>query len=311
MFLVADVGGTNTRVALSDGMALADATRSTFSNDEFASFGDLLGAFMAAQGNPGIAGCCIAIAGPVTADTARLTNRDWTVDRAALALQLGCEDVRLINDLAALGHALPVLGAGGLWPVRPGAPGRRMNGQGIVVGVGTGFNICLTLRRGAQSVAVLEAEAGHSSLPLSVAEPLATALGPAAAGFRTLEDCFSGRGLSRLHGALTGNAGLSAPRIIAAATSDDAARATVDLAADLLGRCVGELIHLYLPFEGVYLAGGVARAMFATGARQRFLSALQSSRALSAAFDRIPISVIADDAAALRGCAARLVDGAS
>jgi glucokinase len=262
---------------------------------------------MAARGGPRIAGCCIAIAGPVTADTARLTNRDWVFDRVALARQLGCDDIRLINDLAALGHSLRMLGDDGLLTVRPGASGRRMNGQAIVVGVGTGFNICLTLRSGARSVAVLEAEAGHSSLPISIAEPLAAALGPAAADFRTLEDCFSGRGLSRLHGARTGNAALPAPRIIAAAASDEAAQGTVDLAADLLGRCVGELIHLYLPFEGVCLAGGVARAMFTTGARHRFLSALQSSRALSAAFDRIPISVIADDAAALLGCAARLV----
>jgi len=281
----------------------------SFRNDGFASFCDLLRRYLNDQGNPDIAGCCIAIAGPVTATTARLTNRDWEFERADIAAILGGAQVVLINDLAALGSALPVLSEDRLLNLKPAGSQRRLNGQSIVVGAGTGFNVCLTRRISASRVVVIEAEAGHSALTTRVASPLVAALGAdAAAQFVTLEDCFSGRGLSALYRVLSDGKNLQAHEIISAYTdqSDPVAQRAVALSADLLGRCLLDLIHIYLPFEGVYLAGGVARGILGSAACDLFLEAVNAPVPLAEDFRHIPISVIQDDAAALLGCVANL-----
>lgn len=279
MHLLADVGGTNTRLALACAEGIEGTSIASFRNDSFDSFDDLLARYLD-QIRPGhLMACCIALAGPVTATTARLTNRNWVLDRARIAAGLDGAQVFLINDLSALGYALPRLGAAQMMALRPGGVDRRLNGQAIVAGFGTGFNICLTRRDAAGGVIALEAEAGHSSLPSSVAIPLVAALGQdGTAGFRSVEDCFSGRGLSRVYGVLSdaGPGARDAQDIIAGYGDAGPARASIDLMARLMGIWVMELIHLYLPFEGVFLAGGVARGVLGLPARSGFLDAVNA-----------------------------------
>ncbi|WP_248431544.1 hypothetical protein, partial [Escherichia coli] len=67
-----------------------------------------------------------------------------------------------------------------------------------------GFNVCAVKVLPGGGIACLEAEEGHTRLPLSVAEPLAEALGAAARAIDSVEELFAGRGLARLHALRTG-----------------------------------------------------------------------------------------------------------
>ncbi len=103
--LVADIGGTNTRFALAgpEGRLLAPQTLAT---RRFDSLADAARSYLESTGaRPREA--CIAVAGPVTGDTVRLTNHRWEFSIAALRDGLGLARLRVINDFEAIALALP------------------------------------------------------------------------------------------------------------------------------------------------------------------------------------------------------------
>ncbi len=296
--LVADVGGTNTRIGLSDAGAVTRISR--YENDTHPSFDAVLKGYLSLVGEVALSGAVIAVAGPVTSTKAKLTNRDWSFDSLQLAAGLpGAPKVCLINDLVALGHALPYLAEGQQSTLLPGAI-QPLNSQKVVAGVGTGFNVCL-LRDGA----VMEAELGHASLPTSVTSVLRDTLGDAAAHFSTNEAVLSGRGLSRLYQAMTGQV-LTGARIIAAAEAGGCqpAREAVMLMARLLGCFSRELVFQYLPFGGLHFAGGAARGVLGSDARDAFVAAFLNNGPFHDQVAQVPVHVISDDQAALIGAAA-------
>ena len=76
MRLVADIGGTNARVALSHGGLILAETVHHYANDEWDSLYAVLKDFLkTSEVQPDE--MVIAVAGPVSSGRARLTNRDW------------------------------------------------------------------------------------------------------------------------------------------------------------------------------------------------------------------------------------------
>ena len=309
--LVADIGGTNTRIALFQPTRQILALE-RFANADFASFNAVLAQYRDTHALPALAGCAVAIAGPVTGGTAKLTNRDWYFDRRAiadvLALAPGAE-AHLINDLAALGHSLQLLGPSQLSVIRASNTTPPQNQQAIVVGLGTGFNICV-INSDSDTPVVNEAELGHASLPASVHNILHAGLGSEAAQFGTNEHLFSGDGLARLYRVFAGADEKPGPQIIAAYETgrNDAARQTVDLFARALGEAARELVFQYLPYGGIHYAGGVARGFFASSARSVFLTAFSAPGPFDTQFAMVPMRVITDDAAALVGAGTHALD---
>lgn len=210
--LVADVGGTNTRIALArpDGGTRQTLTHiGRYENDAYGSFYQVLTRYFTDYDLPPLKGCCIAVAGPVTSTRARLTNRDWSFDAAAIAAALPAAvappvgAVRLVNDLVALGYALSDLAPDQLLQVRAAGCAPGLNNQALVAGMGTGFNVCM-VKSGRSGPTVIEAELGHASLPASVRDPLVAELARGADRFATIEDLFSGRGLAQVYRILSG-----------------------------------------------------------------------------------------------------------
>lgn len=300
--LVADVGGTNSRLALVDDGAPRSIVR--YTNTEFASFYDILARYSAGRDLGLLTGVCAAIAGPVTSTRAQLTNLNWQFDTDDIAAALpGCGPVRLVNDLVALGHALSGLGTEHLLVIKPSGAA-QLNNQALVVGIGTGFNICLVKDAGAnRAPLVVEAELGHASLPQNVWAVLQNEAGEAATQIIANEDLFSGRGFSRLHEIISGGDNLPGAEIVAGYGQDAKATQTVNLAAQLLGLFARELVFQYLPLSGIYFAGGVARGILGTDARECFLKAFDGTGLFSDLIRQVPVKVITDDAAALVGAA--------
>lgn len=300
--LLADVGGTNARMALARDGALDPASITRFRGEDHASFDDVVTAYLAQQGRPTITAVCVAVAGPVWGHEARLTNRDWDFSEARLCDLTGAPRARLINDLIALGYATPTLD-GGLLRAAPG--GALSNGQRLVVNAGTGFNVCAVKVLPGGGIACLEAEEGHTRLPLSVATPLAAALGDKAAQIDSVEELFAGRGLARLHGLLTDTAPARAEVVTdAAATGDAQALATLDLYARLLGLLCRELALRFMPMDGMFLTGSVARTCVDRFAI--FETAFLSDPLMARIPQAVPVGVIRDDMAALHGCLAAI-----
>ncbi|TYB91096.1 glucokinase [Oceaniovalibus sp. ACAM 378] len=309
--LVADIGGTNTRVALARGTAILPDTIRRFANAERSGLGAVLDEYLASHGNVACAGACVAVAGPVHDGCATLTNLDWTIDRETVAMATKAKTVAILNDLQAQGHALDHIDPGNLRPVLSGDHGGTHAAK-LVIGVGTGFNAAPVYNTETGRY-VPPAEAGHGNLPIRSDDDLRLSrFVEATQGFSSVEDVLSGRGLSRIYAWVSSEAGtprdlppsaiMEALASSSAPLAQDAARAFVRM----LGTVTGNLALQCLPFGGIYLVGGVARAFAPYLGQFGFGDAFRDKGRFAGFMDQFAVSVVEDDYAALTGCACHL-----
>lgn len=298
--LVADVGGTNTRVALADGINIRHDSVRRFINARHTGIASLMELFLSESGER-VDGACVAVAGPVANGVGRLTNLDWGIDRAQLAAVTGAGVTAVINDLQAQGFAL------GHIPLRQIIAGRAAmdTSSQLVVGVGTGFNSS-PVNRTEHGVIVLPSETGHVTLPVRTEDQARVARHiEGIHGIATVEEVLSGRGMTAIHTCLTGT-----PRptseLIPLIGQDEAATATARLFVEFLGSVVGNLALTHLPFGGIALCGGMSRALAPHLGTLGFAEAMHDKGRFSDFVEAFPVSVVEDDYAALTGCAASL-----
>lgn len=312
MTLLADIGGTNTRVALARGRVVLRDTIQRYPNAGYPDLDAVLRDYLGGLGGVDCAGACVAAAGPVRDGTATLTNLDWTINEAAVARATGAETVAVLNDLQAQGHALGHLGADALATVIRGTEAPRPGAVQLVVGVGTGFNAA-PVHDAPGGRLVLASECGHASLPVrDEADLRLLRFIEPAHGFAGVEDALSGRGLERIHAWCAAERSESRERPAAeimrrlADGTDPVAEAAGATFVRLLGRVTGDLGLIHLPFGGIYLIGGVARAMQPHFARFGFEHAFRGKGRFSPFMEGFSVHVIEDDYAALAGCAVYL-----
>ncbi|WP_128254171.1 glucokinase [Falsirhodobacter deserti] len=298
--LVADIGGTNTRIALSDGLTIREDSVRRFANADFTGIDMLVKRFLVDAGER-ISGACLAVAGPVGNGVARLTNLDWTIDPIRLAEITGTSSVAVLNDLQAQGHAL------GHIPLREILPGKAApeDASRLVVGVGTGFNSSPVYTTAFGRI-VPPSESGHINLPVRTEQELRFARHlETIHGIATVEEALSGRGLAAIYGFVTGSERASR-EIIPMIGQDSDATEAARIFTGLLGSVVGNLALLHLPFGGIALCGGMARAMVPWMGQLGFAEAMHDKGRFSDFVRAFPVSVIEDDYAALKGCAAAI-----
>lgn len=216
----------------------------------------------------------LAVAAPVSGNEANMVNIDWHVSGPRLCEQLGWQRVELVNDFVALAHALPALGPPDLHPAGGDRPAERA--PRIVLGPGTGLGTAALVQCDGHELA-LAGEGGHTTLPAATEEEARViAFARARHGHCSAERLLSGPGLSLLHEALHGQAGVAAADIAARAEAGDAAAgASLEMLFQLLGTLAGNLALLFDARGGVYIAGGIIPrhiARFtASGFRERFV----------------------------------------
>jgi glucokinase len=305
--LVADIGGTNTRVALALGARVEKTSVRRYRNAEFDGLADVILRYLAETetSHTTITGACVAAAGPVHDGVAVLTNLDWRIDRDVLGRALTAEKVAVLNDLQAQGHAIGNIAEDDLTEVMPQPEASAMAAK-LVVGLGTGFNACPVFDTPGGRF-VPPSEAGHLSLP--ACDPALDAVHADLRerfGFASIEEVLSGRGVSYLHRVLHGE-GIETPEVMARLAAGDAqAEATAQLFVRVMGTVVGDLALSHLPFGGIYLVGGVTRAFTPYLERFDFIGAVRDKGRFSRFMEQFGAFVVTDDYAALTGCATHL-----
>ncbi|OCX62317.1 glucokinase [Thioclava sp. SK-1] len=308
--LLSDIGGTNTRVALAKGGALLPETVAKYPNAGRASLEDILREYLETSQLTRVAGACVAVAGPVSGGgtSAKMTNLDWEIQAAAVAQATGATTVSILNDLQAQGHALGKLAPDSLRPVLKGADVP----QGIaalVVGVGTGFNAAPVHETpGGRYVAA--SECGHVALPVRTDEDFALKRYlEQKHDFASVEHACAGRGLERIHAFVTGQNDVqqNGEEVLALLQAGDAqAQRSAQIFVRLLGAAIGDLALTHLPFGGIYLIGGAARAITPWLEPFGFSQSFADKGRFGTFMAQFPIFVIEDDYAALTGCAAHI-----
>ncbi|MEI4197190.1 glucokinase [Roseovarius sp. E0-M6] len=294
-WLVADVGGTTTRLGLAGPHGLIPETTQSLANDCAAGFVELASRYLAEQGATPAA-ICAGVAGPVKNGAAQLTNRDWRITASALAAATGARDVHLINDLQAQGYALNAVSPHAITALA-GPPAQ--GGARLVLGLGTGCNIAVVHDLGG-TLFVPPAEAGHSRLPYIPA--LAAAMDRIDDPHLPVEAFLSGSGLVRLHTALGGAETDTGEILKAIAAGDPVADATMTAFGAVLGHVAGSFALIHMATGGLFLIGGLARAIAPHLSATPFRDTFESRGPYTHITRTIPVSLILDDDAGLLGC---------
>ncbi|CAH1649630.1 Glucokinase [Hyphomicrobiales bacterium] len=314
--LVSDIGGTNTRLGLVENGQLVSSTLRSFANRDFADYESVLDTYLGELGQRRLDACCVALAGLPTADGAELTNHDWIVSRAGVRAATGAASIGFINDFEALGYSLIAPERLDTRVVFAAAGPTPANGTRMVLGAGTGFNAAACFRPAFGTVPhVAAAECGHTTLAIEGEEEcrLQRALA-AGRGRASVERALSGNGLREIYAWVCerdgrpGNAATGAEISAGAiARSDEQAVAAVEIFLRLLGRVAGDLALVFLPHGGIYLSGGVCRALapLIVGTSV-FRDAFHAKGRMSSSMSDFSAHLLLDDRAALQGCVAWL-----
>ena len=314
--ILADIGGTNTRVALADGKQVRPGSIAKFANAEFESLEPVLKRYLAEAGIASVEGACVAAAGPVRHGVAEMTNLNWIIDHAMLTRATGASKVAILNDLQAQGQALGHIAPEYLRPIieAPAMPNASM----LVVGLGTGINAA-PVHNTPWGRVVPPSECGHVTMPIRNPRDLALAqfietYGESAHGFTGAEDALAGRGLEHVHAFVTQETGTLAPQssaqiMAALAAGEPMARQTARLYCHILGAYLGDLALIHLPYGGIFLIGGMSRAMTPYFAEMGLAASMRDKGRFAEFLGGFPVWVVEDDFAALTGCAAYLANG--
>lgn len=309
--LVADIGGTNTRVALASGPTLQPGSIRRYRNAEAGSLSEVFQSYLAETGARPVA-ACVAGAGPVMDGVLRMTNLSWVIDEACVREASGVGRVAVLNDLQAQGHALSHLGGDDLRPLLnedQGAGSTR-----LVIGLGTGMNIAMVFEHGGITL-VPPSEAGHMSLALRRPDELGLAEFLRSEGeFASVEEALSGRGLQALYRwrrAEAGDPGAKPPAEIMAGVADGSDAQAVEAAeyyVRFTGRVAGDLALAQLPFGGIYFIGGGSRSLAPYFDKMGFGASFRDKGRFSEFMDQFPVWLIENDEAALLGCASHMAE---
>lgn len=302
IFLVADIGGTNTRVGLAGENGLIEDSTRRFKNRENESFLAVLEAYLAEMQPGKLRGACAGAAGPVKDGVAKLTNLDWKIDRVSMREVTGAEVADVINDLPAQGLALNDLTEEST-KVLKSAPVSA--GPRLVVGLGTGFNI-VPVHQVGDILLAPSCEAGHETLPYRAEQAELCNWLRAERGYPSVEVALAGQGIENLY-EFHAKTQLAAADVVAGYHNGDAnCLAAMRDYVDILGAVLGDYALSHLPFGGIYLTGGVSRSIAPIMTELGYEKTLRDKGRFSELAGSFQISLIDDDFAALKGCARHL-----
>lgn len=306
--MIADVGGTNTRMALFDPATGQMRSVTTFVNRQYHQFEGVITQWLATLNEPQPLSCCIAVAAPPSTDHVAMTNMDWAFSCSELARRFGFKQMRRLNDFESNAFALPHLGDQHLQLLHPGTG--EASGRLATLGPGTGLGGAFLDCSGGRATSYA-CEPGHMSL--SPGTDLELEL------FRLLlarhpdiyaELLVSGPGLQRLYLALGEVSGQATKELSpvdistrAIAGHDPLCVLALDTFCALLGSACGDFLLACGAYGGLYLAGGILPGMIPYLRASQFQRRLTSKGAMGQQLEAIPVYVITTSHPGLIGAA--------
>ncbi|WP_157976688.1 glucokinase [Parahaliea mediterranea] len=306
--LVADIGGTNARLALYDTARNEFRALRTYINRDYAQFEDVVADWLGQLDEARPSQACIAIAAPLEGDRISMVNMDWSFSRSRLTERFGFQASGWINDFESNAHALPFLGDQDRRVMHPGRPGacQRL----AVVGPGTGLGGA-TVEPVQGTYHATPCEPGHMGLSPQGEEELAL-FGLLLSRHRDIfaELLISGPGLQRLYRTLAelrgAPAGSDSPEDItrrALAGEEALASDALGHFCALLGSVCGDFVLATGSYGGLYLAGGIAPRIADFLLQSRFLARFQEKGAMTSHLGAVPVLLITTAQPGLIGAA--------
>lgn len=316
--LAGDVGGTNARLAMVEieGNRATILDRKDFPSARYAGLAPIILEYLATLGQPP-ENACIGVPCPIDEGSCTLANLNWVLDQAEFQRETRLPGALLINDFAALGHAIAFLQPDDIVAISAGIP--RPKAPIGIIGAGTGLGQGALIWDG-QRYRVVASEGGHVDFAPRNEEEMAL--------LRFLlqryprvswERVLSGKGLVNIYEFLVATGfGPELPGTKREmATTDPAAvisthglngtdpvcQHALDLFVSVYGAQAGNLALVYRARGGVYLGGGIAPHIVPRLLDGAFLAAFRAKGRLSPILESVPINIITHSSPAILGAA--------
>jgi glucokinase len=326
MLLAGDIGGTKTRLGLfrrSEGRGEARPVQVTireYATVDFDSLEEAVATFVEETNPSRIEAIAVGVAGPVTGQVARLTNVPWTADMSVVGELFGGCPTRLLNDLEAMGSAIPVLEPDELATLQEGDA--VPTGHGALIAAGTGLGEALLHNLGGRFVPAAS-EGGHADFAartrreLALVEELSRIYGRV-----SNEQVISGQGLVNLFRFTHATPDLATACAVVRGDADAAdlpkqitssalerrceqCVETLDMFLDAYGAEAGNLALRTVALAGVYIGGGIAPKILPALERGPFMEAFRDKEPMVDLLRTLPVHVILNSSAGLVGAAVR------
>lgn len=322
--VVADIGGTHARFAIAaihqgKVTALTHAMKMKASEHvnlqtAWEAYGKDLGRALPKDGALAVAGPVAGpVGGPVGGDVLHFTNSSWMIRPALIPSELGLDRFTLVNDFAAVGHAVARMDGAMFSPIC--GPEEAPNGDGIitVVGPGTGLGVAHVLRTG-DAYHVTATEGGHIDFaPLDHVEDQILQHLRKAHRRVSAERIVSGPGLATIYHILADREQQEARALsdaglwtLALSGTDSLAAAAFDRFCLCLGSVAGD-IALAQGATSVVMAGGlgsrIATRLASSGFRERFVAKGRFQSKMEA----MPVRQLCEEEPGLHGAAAAFI----
>lgn len=313
--LIADIGGTNIRLALvadDGGISSALALRC-------ADYPTLVAACEAylrtvSPDAPPRSGA-LAVASPITSDLIQMTNHVWSFSIEETRRRLGLETLDVINDFIAVALGVPHLGTGDV--VRVGGGVADPHAPVGVIGAGTGLGMAALVRTAGGGRIPLSSEGGHVTMPaFDEREAAILALLRSELGHVSAERVLSGPGLINLYEVIAQLQGRQPDPDITPAECTARAVAgtcpisveTLDVFCRMLGTIASNLALTLNARGGIYVGGGIVPQLGEAFLRSGFRSRFEDKGRFGPYLATMPTWVISRPLPAFAGLAA-LVQG--
>lgn len=303
--VLADVGGTNVRFAITRDGALGPITHLRVA--DYPQFSDALATFLEGQAQPAsVRRAVFGAAGFIEGGRCALTNNPWVVSASELRDRFGFSQVQIVNDFEAIAWSLPRLTSIDLQ--RIGGQGAKLGAPMVVLGPGTGLGLAAYLHTRDGGL-VVSGEGGHASLASSsLREDAIVARLRSQYGHASAERVLSGDGLKNIYHAIAALDAVSVPERSAAEITQSAldgscptSRSAVDAFCSFLGSVAGNLALSFGARGGVYIAGGIVAHIRDYLLKSEFRSRFEAKGRMRRYLQAIPAYLILHDDPAFLG----------
>lgn len=306
--LVADVGGTNIRLAIAD---LNDFSLHNVKTYQCADFENIDFAIEQYKQDTGAEFnfACIDVACPVNDDIIKLTNNHWRFSVKELEAKLQLEKLIVINDFTAIAMSVPHISDDK--KVQIGGALSQVNKPIAIYGAGTGLGVAHLVHSGDKWIP-LGGEGGHVDFA-AITEDEKYVLNALQQKYARVsaEQVLSGQGLKQIYQALCQKNDVMTkfqePAEITEAAltqTDSIAEQTLQLFCRVMGSFGGNLALNMATFGGVYIAGGIVPRFVEYFKNSDFRARFEAKGRFESFVREIPVYVVTEEQPGLLGCAA-------
>lgn len=307
VYLIGDIGGTKTHLALYDGKVLRNQK---FASGDYDSLSAIAKEFLA-DGEE-IEKACFGIAGPVRDGRCQATNLPWVIDAAEIGKELGVGCVYLLNDLEANAWGINSLRDDQFYVLNRGEPAK---GNCALISAGTGLGEAGIYYTGAEH-RPFATEGGHADFaPRNDLEiELLCYLRKRFKGHVSYERILSGPGLGNVYRFLVDEKGYDdvlgsvdeklLPKMVSEKgleNSGSTCQKALEIFVDLYGAEAGNLALKFLTLGGIYVGGGIAPKILPAIQKGSFMRSFCDKGRFEGLLKSVPVRIILEENTALLG----------